>query len=265
MRPDDEHRRGGLEAHAPLDADNGVTHMAVAPDGVCRPYFLYLLNGLDLILVFHAVHTADLAFLEADFQQLRPVLRGMFQISTLGQALVAVQQFAAADGSPPNAHVIRILQFREIRMETVGVQEIHFFLAAQVAIARQRDNLHARRHDEKRHVETDLVVARACRTMRDGIRTHFVGIARDGDGLEDAFRRYGDGITVVAQHVAVNHVTETLLIILLRHVQRHIFLRAQLVGVFLVTLELFLAEPARVGASRINFISFFFGQIHDRV
>ena len=81
VRTDNQHRSRRLETDTALDTDDGVAHMAVAADGVGSTYLFYLLYGLDLIVILHAVHATNLPFLKPSFQQLRPRLRGMFQIA----------------------------------------------------------------------------------------------------------------------------------------------------------------------------------------
>ena len=51
----------------------------------------------------------------------------------------------------------------------------------------------------------------------------------------------------------------------MRHVERHVFRGTELVGVFLVGLELLCTETAGIGASGIYFIAFFLGQIHHGI
>ena len=179
----------------------------------------------------------------------------MFEVSLFGQSLCGVENLTAADTGSPNAYVVGILQFGEVGKESVLVQIVHFFLAAQRMVARQGDNLHAGSHHEESHIETDLVVAGTRRAVCDGIGTNLLGIAGNGDSLEDALRTDGDGVTVVAQHIAENHILQRLLVVFLRHVERHIFLCTQLVGVFFVLLQLFSAETASIGAGCIHFIT----------
>ena len=91
--------------------------------------------------------------------------------------------------------------------------------------------------------------------MGNGVGTNLFGVAGNGDGLENALRRYRDGVAVVAQHIAENHILERLLIILVCNVKRHIFFRAKLIGVLLVGLQLFGAETTCVGACSVNVVA----------
>ena len=59
--------RCGLEAHTPLDADDGVAHVEVASDGVRCPYFLYLLYGGYLVVKLLTVYGHDFALLKGYF------------------------------------------------------------------------------------------------------------------------------------------------------------------------------------------------------
>ena len=92
--------------------------------------------------------------------------------------------------------------------------------------------------------------------MCDGIGTDIVGVASYGNGLKDAFRTDGNGVTVVAHHVSEDHIFETFLVILLCNVERNIVLCPQFVGICFVGLELFVAETARVGTCGIDFPAF---------
>ena len=98
--------------------------------------------------------------------------------------------------------------------------------------------------------------------MCDGICTNLFGIASNGDSLEDTLRRNRDRITVVAQHITKNHVLERLLVILLCHVDGDVLDSAQLVGILLIGLQLFLAEAACVGARCIDFVTHLTSEIH---
>ena len=86
------------------------------------------------------------------------------------------------------------------------VQIVNLFLSAQRMVTGQSDNLHTGSHHQEGHIETNLVVAGTRTSMCNGISTDLLGIAGDGDGLEDALRTDGNGITVVAQHITENHV-----------------------------------------------------------
>ena len=60
VRGDDEHRCGGLEAHAALDADDRVADVHVAADAVLRADGLHGADRLDLVGVGLAVDGGDL-------------------------------------------------------------------------------------------------------------------------------------------------------------------------------------------------------------
>ena len=144
----------------------------------------------------------------------------------------------------------------------MGVEVVHLLLTAQVAVAREGDDFHVGAHDEESHVEPHLVVAGSRGTVGDGIGSDFLGVARNGHALENTFGRHGDGVDIVAQHVAVDHELEALLVVFVGNVERHVLLCAQLVGVFFVGLELFFAKATGVGTGGIHFVAFFLGQIH---
>ena len=98
--------------------------------------------------------------------------------------------------------------------------------------------------------------------MRDGVSANFLSVTSNGERLEDAFGRNRNRIAVIAKHIAINHIAKALVIILLRNVERHIFLRTKLVRIFFISLELLSTETARVSTRSIYFITHFLCQIH---
>ena len=131
----------------------------------------------------------------------------MFQVGAFGQSLCRIQNLTTTDGGAPQTHVIGVFQFGEVGGKTVLVQVVNLFLTAQCHVACQRNDFHARSHDEESHVEANLVVTRTRRTMSDGIGADFVGIACNGQCLEDTFGTYGDGVGTVTQYVSEYHVS----------------------------------------------------------
>ena len=85
---DDQLRSSGLEAHATLDADDGIANIAVAADGIARANLFNLLDGFHLVAERFAVDCRNLSLVEGDFQQRFGLLGGdVFQVSLFGQAL----------------------------------------------------------------------------------------------------------------------------------------------------------------------------------
>ena len=193
------------------------------------------------------------------------MLGGVLQICTLGQPLCAVEYFASADACSPYAHVVGVLQLGEVGLETMLVQVVYLLLSAQVAVTCECDDLHTGSHYQEGHIEADLVVACACAAMCNGACAYLLGIACDGERLEDALRTDADGVAVVPQHVAEDHILERLLVVLLRYIQGDILGGAQSVGVLFVGLQLFGAEAAGVGACCIHLVTFLLGQVHHCV
>ena len=216
MRPDNQHRSGSLETDPSLDADDRIAHVHITADTVSGPDLLDLLDSGDLIL-------EHLTVLELDAQLLAASLLHLFQICALGQSLRGIKNLAAADRGSPKTYVIGIFQLREIGLETVLLQVVDLFLAAQGHIAGQRDNLHVRSQYQESHIETDLVVTGSGRTMGDSVGANLVCVAGDRQGLEDTLGAYGDRIRTITQHVSENHVLQALLVILFRNVDRHVF------------------------------------------
>ena len=100
--------------------------------------------------------------------------------------------------------------------------------------------------------------------MGDGIGTDFLGVAGDGNGLEDTLAGYGDGVTVITKHITEDHVFQRFLVILVGDIEGDISLSAQLIGVLLVFLQLLVAETTRIGACGINIPSIL-GEFHNCV
>ena len=223
MRPDNQHRSGSLETDPSLDADDRIAHVHITADTVSGPDLLDLLDSGDLILEHLTIHGMNLTVLELDAQLLAAGLLHLFQISALGQSLRGIKNLATADRGSPKTYVIGIFQLREIGLETVLLQVVDLFLAAQGHIAGQRDNLHVRSQYQESHIETDLVVTGSGRTMGDSVGANLVRVAGDRQGLEDTLGTYGDRIRTITQHVSENHVLQALLVILFRNVDRHVF------------------------------------------
>ena len=262
---DDEHGGSCLEANTPLDADDGITHMAVTSDTVGSTNLLHLLDGLYLVIIVYTVHRTEFSLLKSKTEHFGSLLRHVLQVGRFGQSLCRVQYLASADGSSPDAHVVRVLQFREVRIITVGIEVVHLLLTREVAVTGQGNDFHTGCHHQEGHVETYLVIAGTRRTMCYGIGSNLLGIACYGQRLEDALRAHRNGVTVVSQHIAKHHVFQGLLVVLLCHVQRHIFHCAQLVGILLILLQLFLAEATGICTGCINLVSHLFGEIHHVV
>ena len=258
MSLDDQLRSGSLEAHAALDADDSVAHVAVAAYGVGCAYLLNLLNCSHFVGELFAVDGLYLSVLEGYLERCLGLLGSdVLQISLLGQSLCRIEKLSAADAGSPDAHVVGVFQLGEVGKVAVLVQIVDLFLACELLVARESDDFHSRSHDEEGHVEAYLVVARSRRAVGYGIGTNLVGISCYGDGLEDALRAYADGVAVVAQHVAEYHVAQRLFVVFVGDVERYVLFSAQLVGVFFVCLELFGAEASGICTRGIHLVSFF--------
>ena len=159
---DDQLRSSGLEAHATLDADDGIADVTVAADGIARANLFNLLDGFHLVAESFAVDCRNLTLVEGDLQQRFWLLGGdVFQVSLFRESLRGVEKLAAADARSPDAYVVGVLQLGKVGRKAVLVQIVHLFLTRQLLIACQCDDLHSRRHHEERHVEANLVVAGA--------------------------------------------------------------------------------------------------------
>ncbi len=101
--------------------------------------------------------------------------------------------------------------------------------------------------------------------MSNSLSPNLLGIARNSHTLENALGRNRNGVGAVAKHIAVDHISKTLGIILLCHVQSHILYRAQLVGVLFIGFQLFGAETAGIGASGIDLVTLLTCKVHNSV
>ena len=239
--------------------------MHITTNAIGSTNLFYFTDSLDRIVIARAVNGLEFTLLEGEFELLGTLFRYLFEVSRFGKALRRVKYLTTADACAPDTNVVRVFEFGKVSIKAMCVEIVHFFFTAEVAVACQRDDFHIGTHYQESHIEAHLVIARTSRSMGNSVSTNFFGIASNGHTLEDTFRRYGDRVDVVAQYVAKHHILEALLIVFVCNVECDVLCSAQLVGILFVRLELFFAEAARVGASSINFVSFFFGQIHNRV
>ena len=71
-------------------------------------------------------------------------------------------------------------------MEAVGIQIIHLFLTAEVAVSCKGNDFHIGAHHQKGHIEAYLVVAGAGGAVSNGAGANLAGIAGYGNTLENA-------------------------------------------------------------------------------
>ena len=142
------------------------------------------------------------------------------------------------------------------------VQIVHLELTGKGHVSGQCYYLDSRGHDEKRHIETYLVIASTSRAVGDGIRTDFLCVFRNRHGLENPLRRYRNRISSIPEDIAINHKSDAVRIVFSGDIQGHIFLGAELIGIFFICFQLFGTESACICTCCIYFISFFLGQIH---
>lgn len=258
---DDEHRRGGLEAHAALDADDGVADVHVAADAVARADGLDGADGLDAVGVGGAVDRRELALGEAQAKRLLARGRNLARIGLLGERLLRAERLAAADGGAPESLVDGVLHLAEVGLEAVAAQVVDFIFAREGHVARRGDDFDFGSQHLERQVETHLVVACAGRAVGNGVGADLLGVSDDGDGLEDALRADRDGVGAVAQDVAVDHVADALFVVLLLDVERGVLHGAQRQGALFDACQFVGRETARVGDGRIDVVTLLFGEI----
>ena len=101
--------------------------------------------------------------------------------------------------------------------------------------------------------------------MGNGCGANLLGIASNGQSLEDAFRADRNGVAIIAKDITEDHVLQGLLVVFLRHVEGDVLLCTELVGILFVCLELFCTEAARIGTGSIYFVTFLLCQVHHGV
>lgn len=95
---DDELRSCSLESYTTLDADDGVTHVAVSTDGVRSANLLNLLDGSHLIIKLLSVDSYDFTLLEGNLQLCLFFLgSNVLQVSLLWKTLGWVENLTTAD------------------------------------------------------------------------------------------------------------------------------------------------------------------------
>ena len=265
MCSDNHHRTCCLEAHAALDANDGIAHVNVTTDAPGSSDSLYSLDCSHLVVEVLAVHAAYLALVKSEGHKFLSFLGRVLEESLLGQTLPGVENLTAADRGAPETYVVRILKFRKISKIAICIEVIHLFLAAEVAVTGEGYDFHIRTHHEEGHIEAYLIVAGTSGTVRNGVCANAVGITGNGYALENPFRRNGNGIATVAEHIAVNHILETLFVVLFGNVESNVLLCTKPVGIFFIGLELLGAESAGVCTRGINLVTLFLCKIHHRV
>src|SRR5207244_2966076 len=89
------------------------------------------------------------------------------RISVVGQVLPGIMCLLSANTRTPHSFVDTILLDLLGKCEAARGEERAFFGAAQSKVSNRRENLQFWRERAKRHVETDLIVPRAGRPMRE--------------------------------------------------------------------------------------------------
>jgi hypothetical protein len=109
----------------------------------------------------------------------------------------------------------------------VSFQIIYFLLARKGKIAYRGYYLYLRCEGLEYHIETYLVVSCPGRTVRYGRGTYFFSVFYYGNGLENTFGTYGNGVHIAAEYVPEYHVPQCLAIKLLGDVDVFVGCRAE--------------------------------------
>ena len=243
-----------LEADTTLDANDGIADIAVTANGIAGTNLFDLLDSLDLIVEVLAIDSIDFSFLKCNLQSLGWLLGcDMLEVSFLRQTLCRVEKLATTDGCSPKSYIIRILKFGEVGIESMLIEVINLLLTAQCLVTSHGYYLLTRRKDLECHIETNLVVTGSGTSVSNGIGSNLIGIAGNGDSLEDTLRRNGDWIAVITEDIAKDHELQRLLIVLLSNIKGDILLSAELICILLILLQLLWAEATGVCRCCINF------------
>ena len=138
-------------------------------------------------------------------------------------------------------------------------------LAAETLLADQGDHLDLGRHDVENHVETHLVVTGPRTAVAEIVGADAPCIRGNGRGLRNAFGADRNGIGPVFEHIAENHVLDGMVVVVLRHIERHVTLDAQPLGPSLDPLQLLGRKTARIRQRSMDFEAHLLGQIDSAV
>ena len=172
--------------------------------------------------------------IDAEYDILFTIFGNLLEVCCFRQSLFAIEDLTTSDTGTPETYIVRIFQFLEVSCKTVLVEVVDLLLTGEGFVTGEGNDLHARRSHKESHVEAHLVVARACRAVCDSIRLHFACIACDSEGLEDTLGRHRDRVCAIAEHVTINHIADTLVVVFLLYIEGLVAYSTKFIGVLLV-------------------------------
>ena len=138
-------------------------------------------------------------------------------------------------------------------------------LAAQTLLADQRDHLDLRSDDVEHHVEAHLVVTGSGAAVAKVVGADFAGVFGNGRRLRDPLGADRNRISSVFQHIPEDHVLDRMLVIILRHVERHVALYAEIVSSLFNRGKFLGRKSAGVRQGGVHFQSHLFRKVNRTV
>ena len=142
------------------------------------------------------------------------------------------QGFCPTNTGAPNTLVDGVFGFFPVPVVAVLDQVINLGLTRKLHVTDGRNDFQVLSQDVEGQVKTNLVVPCPGTAMCHCSSTNFLGIFGRFNGLEHPFGTYRQGIGVVAQHVSKNHVTNTLVVIIVQCIGHAETFGTQLQGAF---------------------------------
>ena len=258
---DDEHGCGCFESYASFDADDCVTDVHVATDGVWAGELFdasYCVYGVCEAL---SVDGDELSFFEVDGEATRFGGGHLCGVCFFGEGLFAVECFFASDACTPETFVDGVFHFLEVGLESVSAEVVDFVLAGEVHVTCGCDDFDFGGENLECEVEAYLVVSGACAAVCDAVCAYAFGVVDDGDGLEYSFAGYGYGVCSVAEDVSVYHVSDAFLVVFVGDVEGGVLSCAECECALAYGFEFVGAEASGVCDGCVYVVSTFFAEV----
>ena len=146
-------------------------------------------------------------------------------------------------------------------MDTMGFQVPDLRFPGKSQIACRSNYFHLRGKNSKTQIETHLIVSCSCTPVSDILCSHFFCIVHDSQCLESPFGAHRYRVGFIPQNITEHHITDTLLIIILCHIQVNMFLRPQCISFFFDSFQLGFGKSSGICQSGIYFQAQFFTQV----
>ncbi len=226
--------------------------MHVATYGVRTGNLLHGEDGLHMIVVLFTVDADYLALVECEGERFMTVAFELGRIGLFGKSGVGMQRLFTAYRCTPNTLVYRIFGFFEVEIDTVTADIFYLLLTAEMTIAYEGYNLYLGSYGTEYHIETHLIVTRAGRAVTKVIGPYLLGITSYARRLRDTFCAHGQGVSTVLEHVAVDHIADSIVIECLRQIEFFEALDTECQRPFLNGGDLLFAETAGVAYNGVH-------------